>query len=211
MEGAVEREQVAYYGKEPEQGDDDLNSQVHSPLLEPNSVDTPPKSSVTIPLDTNLNPTLQIPKSDNWELNALRGACRVAREQYNEAVQYASAFRDTHANMLRAGEDLPKDIAEFVLELESRASGALSRLNILESEFEKRGGHTLEEFGSTPVEVPVVKSTSFVGKGPLTYLFPGSIAARSRNRYILQYPPSVEAHSNNSTAMRRSRSPHIAS
>ena len=132
---------------------------------------------------------------DNVELNALRGACNIAKEQYNEAVKYASVFRSTHTAMLHSGENLPKDVAELIQELESQASSAMSCVSILESEFQKRGGHPFEEPNNLGIPAPT--SPSSASTSQVSYLFPSLVAQTSNNvppRCVLLFLSSTGAH-----------------
>jgi hypothetical protein len=87
---------------------------------------------------------------DNSELHALRVACNIASEQYNENVQYATAFRHTYQSTVRPGQRLPSHVQGMIEKLEKRASDALAHLKVLESEFAKRD----ERVESTGDELP---------------------------------------------------------
>jgi len=79
------------------------------------------------------------------ELDALQIACRLAADEYGSAVRYASAYSTTHRHVLPPMQDLPDPVHNMVEQLEQRASDALARLQILESELQKRGGYLNDE------------------------------------------------------------------
>ena len=196
MDNVIEKAAAEYYGTKT-----DKKCEVSIHTISPkhtcqsiqDSIDTEP---ILAPSSSNSVPEML--GDDNAELNALRGACNIAREQYNEAVEYASAFRSTHTAMLCTGENLSKDVAGFIQELESRASSALSRLTILESEFQKRGGHMFEEPNNLGIPAPTPPSS--INTSQVLYVFPSLVAQTGNNvppRCVLLFLLSAGAHCDN--------------